>query len=163
MTPCTVWLLIYVHRSLTFRAVQRTTLQEAARSGGRPACKQPPENDFVPFWLCRPVLRLLFFFFFGKSLGSCIVRIFFFFSLRVRALFRAESPWSQLGPVSFTGLKHWGNYALHWIHLLWKQADPILPSQNASDSGQIFSQMITSWTNLHIISGMGSKQWYFSE
>lgn len=88
MPPCTVWLLIFVCRALTSKAVQRETLPEAVRSRGSlgsrgwsslPAhlpCKWLLENDFVPFWLCVPGSRI----FSWKSLGTC-TDCFFFFSL----------------------------------------------------------------------------------
>lgn len=86
MPPCTVWLLIFVCRALTSKAVQRETLPEEVRSRGSlgsrgwsslPAhlpCKWLLENDFVPFWLCVPGSRI----FSWKSLGTCTDCLFFF-------------------------------------------------------------------------------------
>lgn len=87
--PCTVWLLIYVYRSLTSKGVQRETLQEAARSRGHPASTGRRRLELCSSWATPQATSRKWFCtlltphaclegLFCKSLGTHIVCFFSF-------------------------------------------------------------------------------------
>lgn len=114
--PCTVWLLIFVCRALTSKAVQRETLPEAAWSSGRPASlgsrrlelpsSWPSLQETAIKWFCALLtlpawLQDLFLEIFRDLHG-----LVFLLSSQSLSIISTESPWPRW---SVTGLKHWGH------------------------------------------------------